>query len=180
MTPLQFVVAECSNHQPDGSCLGMMINDDLSITRGHALPRCLIADGQRCPYFEQCVAPMADTVTEPRHSRSIKEAVMAYQMQHKDGVTTGRLCPQCGLPIDARQRMCRECADKRRKSTFRESQARTRKQRGQMSTVNGKNSPKPPMNQGGNFGNSRNAIEDSHPPQNHPLTVEAGAAEVAA
>jgi hypothetical protein len=163
---------ECSNHQPDGSCLGMMINDDLSITRGHALPRCLIADNKRCPFFEECVAPMVRNVTDPRRNRALKEAVMIYQMQHKNAVTTGRRCPECGLPIEARQRLCRECADKRRKATYRSHKSKTRKQGGHMSTVNGKNDPKTPMKEGGNFGISQNAIEDSHPPQIGTLTVD--------
>ena len=39
MTPLQFAVAECANHQPDGSCAGVMINRDLSMSRASPLPR---------------------------------------------------------------------------------------------------------------------------------------------
>jgi hypothetical protein len=31
MTPLQAAKAHCANHLPDGSCLGIYYNDDLSV-----------------------------------------------------------------------------------------------------------------------------------------------------
>lgn len=173
MTPLQFVIAECSNHQSDGSCLGMMINTDLSITRGHALPRCLVADGQRCPYFEECVAPMADMVTDPRRSRVIKEAVMLYQMQHKDAVTTGRRCPSCGLPIQKGKQFCVECSAKKRKASNRLAQDRRRKQRVLLSAEVPKKNPKPPMISGGKNAVLQNPILDSHPPQHGQTSADA-------
>jgi hypothetical protein len=69
MTPLQAAKAHCANYQPDGSCLGIYYNDDLSVdwSRYRPLPKCAIASCQACPYFEQIVLPQvdrADTTTK--------------------------------------------------------------------------------------------------------------------
>ena len=85
MTPLQFAREECANHQPDGSCLGAWINEDLSITRGDPKPRCLLAEGKRCRYFEECVAPMARMVNDPRRATALRDAVTQYYVALDQG-----------------------------------------------------------------------------------------------
>src|ERR1700736_2604402 len=59
MTPLQAAKAHCANYQPDGSCLGIYYNDDLSIDwqRYAPRPRCLLADCGQCSYFEEIILP---------------------------------------------------------------------------------------------------------------------------
>jgi len=57
MTARQFAREECANAQHDGSCLGVAIEADLSMRRCRPLPACLLAEGKRCSYFEECVAP---------------------------------------------------------------------------------------------------------------------------
>ena len=82
MTPLQLVQAECANHEHNGSCLGAHIGDKGEITYCSPKPRCVLSAGERCAYFEECVAPMADMVKEPRRAKAIQEAVRSYRMTH--------------------------------------------------------------------------------------------------
>ncbi len=90
MTPLQFAREECANHQPDGSCLGAWINEDLSIARSAPKPRCLLGGGERCRYFEACVAPMARMVSDPRRAVALSEAVSLYHLTAKRAAETNR------------------------------------------------------------------------------------------
>ena len=130
MTPMQLVRDECANHQPDGSCLGVMINEDLSMTRAAPKPRCLLAEGKRCPYFEACVAPMADMASDPRRAADLLEAVAEYRRITKQGLELTRQCPDCDGPMRKGKQYCRKYADRRRKASNREAQARTRQGRG--------------------------------------------------
>ena len=86
MNPMQFVREECANHR-DGRCVGARINADLSITRCAPRERCRIADGERCRYFEECVAPMADMVSDKKRAFALREAVMQYQAALARGKT---------------------------------------------------------------------------------------------
>ena len=174
MTPLQFVAADCANHEPDGSCLGIMIAPDLSMRVCRPLPRCLIADGKRCQYFEDCMVPMADWTTDPRLAASRQVAVAEYRAITNQKTQKSRPCPDCGESMPPRKRCCPACAIKRRRATFRRSWHAQPQPQGTASTVKPKYTPKSPMISGGIFPVSQNAIEDSHPPQIAPLTVEGG------
>ena len=58
MTEKQWVVKECANWLPDGTCLGIKIRDDLSqVVTEQAGKRCLVVQGERCEYFDACVVP---------------------------------------------------------------------------------------------------------------------------
>ena len=62
MTPLQFAREECANHQPDGSCLGAWINEDLSITRGEPPVIDMVPDtAETLPATASAPAPTGDT-----------------------------------------------------------------------------------------------------------------------
>ena len=91
MTPMQFVREECANHR-DGRCVGAMINEDLSVTRCAPRERCRIADGERCRYFEECIAPMADMASDRKRAFALREAVMQYQAALARGKTADP-CP---------------------------------------------------------------------------------------
>jgi hypothetical protein len=119
MTPMQLVRDECANHQPDGSCLGVVINEDLSITRAAPKPRCLVAEGKRCPYFEECVAPMADMASDPRRAAGLQEAVAEYRRMTNQKQLRARPCPECGGPLQKGKQYCPKCADRHRKATHR-------------------------------------------------------------
>ena len=116
MTPLQLAAEECANHEHNGACLGVELGDMGQITHCSPKPRCALSAGERCAYFEECVAPMAGMVTEPRRAAAIKAAVYSYHMAHGGVVTQHRRGGQCGsstsqkpqqglcLPLQQRQR----------------------------------------------------------------------------
>ena len=126
MTPMQFVREECANHQSNGSCLGVQIAKDLTMTCAKPLPRCLVADGHRCGYFETCVLPMADIVSDPRRAMEFQEAVAQYRKVTKQGPQITRECPDCGGPLQPRKRLCPTCAQKRQKDYHREVMRKAR------------------------------------------------------
>ena len=126
MTPLQFAREECANHQPNGSCLGVQISKDLTMTCAKPLPRCLVADGQCCDYFEACVLPMANIVTEPHRAKELRQAASEYRRVSELTLENTRPCPDCGEPLQPRKRLCPICADKRQKNATREAMRKAR------------------------------------------------------
>lgn len=124
MTPLQLAHAECANWN-NGACDGMRFDDNLAPLPGKALPKCLLASGQRCDYFEECVLPMAAMVSDPARAKAYLAAAADYKFQHHIS-GHARRCPDCGGPLPARKKFCADCAAKRRRNTFRESQSRIR------------------------------------------------------
>ncbi len=119
MTPLQFAREECANYQPDGSCMGAVIEDDLTMRRGRPLPKCALGDGNRCVYFEETVAPMAGMVADSRRAVQMQEAVRAYHAMTHQNAKPARACPDCGQPMPPRKRFCPVCSRKRRQATHR-------------------------------------------------------------
>lgn len=119
MTPFQLAADECANYQPGGACLGVMINDDLSLSGFGPAPRCLVADGRRCQYFEDCVAPMADMATDPRRAAQLQAAMAEYRRVTGQKAPSVRPCPDCAGPCLPRKRYCPACAHRRRKETKR-------------------------------------------------------------
>lgn len=172
MTPLQFVTAECANHQPDGTCAGVMIAPDLSMPRATPRPRCLIAEGKRCTYFEQCVAPMVGWTSDPRRKAGFLAAIAEYRRVTKQGEDLTRRCPDCGGAMRKGNRYCPKCADARRKATYRGQKQRLRQTAVHMSTVVAENAPKTPMNQGGIWAVLPNPIGMCHHPRNGATTVD--------
>lgn len=95
MTPLQLTAEECANHERNGACIGVELGDSGRITHCSPKPRCALSAGERCAYFEECVAPMAGMATEPRRAAEIKAAVYSYHMTHADVVAQHRRGGQC-------------------------------------------------------------------------------------
>jgi len=135
MTALQIAYAECANWRKDGKgCLGAIIDDDLQIRRCYPRAKCVLGTpGERCLYFEECVAPMARSIYDPPRREQFEAAVRDYRLAAKLPCAEERRCPMCGRPMEARQRFCRLCAAARRKETKRLSMARARSQCGQLS-----------------------------------------------
>ena len=123
MTPLQFVREECANHQPDGSCTGVGV---FPFEKMDAKPRCLVSQSNRCLYFEECVAPMADMVSDPRRAAALQGALAEYRRMTKQAEAQTRRCPDCGGPCQTRKRYCPTCALKRRKMSTRRAVSRLR------------------------------------------------------
>jgi hypothetical protein len=123
---MQFVREECANHQPNGSCLGVQIAKDLTMTCAKPLPRCLVATGQRCGYFEACVLPLADIVTEPRRAKELRLAATEYRRVTEQTLENIRPCPDCGEPLQPRKKLCPVCAQKRQQDYHREAMRKKR------------------------------------------------------
>ena len=177
MTPLQLAQTECANFDTHGACLGSQIDDTGKITHCNPKPRCVLGVGERCPYFEACIAPLAGMVRDPRRAMAIQQAVHAYRMAHVGATGTARKCPDCGGAITRRKRYCVNCAKQRRKATYRDHKHATRRTSVAMSTVKPKTHPKSLGNSHGFRASCRNQYEDSHPPQNDPLTVDIRSSE---
>lgn len=121
MTALQIAYAECANWRKDGKgCLGAVIDDDLQIRRCKARERCVLSEpGKRCPYFEECVAPMAPSIENPARRAAFEAAVRAYRLAAELPCADERPCPMCGRAMEPRQRFCEVCAAARRKASNR-------------------------------------------------------------
>jgi hypothetical protein len=169
---MQLVRENCANYQSDGSCLGAMIEEGLSLRRGTPQPRCLVADARRCPYYEACVAPLADMAGDPRRAAALQEAVAGYRQITHQKAPKARPCPDCGRPIQKGRHYCPRCADARRKASNRTAQSRRRDSAVAMSAEVQKNSASFPEKTGLFFAVSQNAIEDSDPPQNDPTSAD--------
>src|SRR5439155_12852587 len=87
MTPLQAAKEHCANWNC-GACLGMYYNNDLSVDWSRYSPRsrCVLADGKRCPYFEEVIIPMRmsrDTAQAKTRAEKKDAAVEAYLRLHQ-------------------------------------------------------------------------------------------------
>ncbi len=135
----------CVNFCSDGTCLGTGV--DL-LTACHfrwqkAGSRCLLALGQRCPYFEESVLPMEKrgerdwpTFTQ---GKTFREAAQLYREAFPETVVVQpitRRCPDCGKHrIEPRKRYCAKCRIRRRKVTDTAKKRRWRNKGGQCPPV---------------------------------------------
>lgn len=118
MSPLQIATAHCANHQPNGSCLGVMFGDDLRIICCRPKPKCLLTTrGVRCRYFEECLVPMARAIAQENYRLDFEDGIRQYQAATAPGepFKLTRRCPDCGVELDdPKQRLCGKCAATRR------------------------------------------------------------------
>ena len=121
MTALQIAYAECANWRKDGKgCLGAIIEDDLQIRRCKPRERCLLSTpGERCQYFEECVAPMGPGIHDEARRVAFMAAVRDYRLAAKLPCADDRPCPMCGQAMEPRRRFCDVCAAGRRKQSNR-------------------------------------------------------------
>ena len=134
MTGLQLAREHCANWLGNGKgCLGAMIDDDLQIRRCIPKPKCVLGTpGQRCLYFEECLAPMARSMADPRRREEFAQVVRQYRLAAKLPCTDERPCPRCGRAMTPRQRFCRVCAAARNRANQR---TWIEKRRGELSKV---------------------------------------------
>ena len=171
MNPMQFVRDECANHR-DGRCVGAMINEDLSVTRCAPRERCRIADGERCRYFEECVAPMADMASDPRRAVGLQAAVAEYRQITNQKAPKARPCPDCGGPMQKGKQYCPACAGRRRKASNRAAQSHRRRNGDVMSAEVQKYTPSFPGNSTPFSPIPENVMEDGGPPQNNQTSAD--------
>ena len=134
MTVLQIARDHCANWRTDGKgCLGAIIEDDGAIRRCIPKPKCVLSTpGQRCPYFEECVAPMARSIQNPRVREEFTQAVRDYRLATKLPCAQERPCPVCRRAMGPRERFCFACAAQRRRETWRLATKRSRRKSQQL------------------------------------------------
>ena len=117
----------CANWCRGGTCVG--VGFDICAQRYCRITKeggpCLLALGQRCPYFEKSVLPMETrgekdwpTVVQ---GAAFREAARIYHLTFPETVAvqpTTRKCPDCGKHrIGPRKRCCVECRIRRRRAS---------------------------------------------------------------
>jgi hypothetical protein len=135
MTALQIAKEHCANWLHDGKgCLGAIIDDDLQIRRCCPKPKCALGTrGERCRYFEECVAPMGPGIENPRLREDFAGAIRTYRRTAKLPCAAERPCPVCGRPMEPRERFCFACSAARRKESWRLTAERARTKSRQLS-----------------------------------------------
>ena len=130
MTPLKAAKAHCANYQPDGSCLGIYYNDDLSVDRSRYRPceKCLLAEGKRCDYFEEIIVPMriSRETAEAKTQADKKEGAVNTYLKLQELIPSKkeakRMCLQCRrIEIEGIARFCEKCALRRKLASTRRS-----------------------------------------------------------
>lgn len=140
MKPLQLAKNYCANFQHDGSCLGAIIDDDLSMRHALPLPRCILGDPiRKCSYFEQCVAPMEQTFKAifagprsewPKDDRDraafpglvsrVSEAMHEYRIKTGSVFSAKRICPECReRTVEPNKQFCVTCREAKAKEVTR-------------------------------------------------------------
>jgi hypothetical protein len=127
VTPFQVAKAECANCDSAGNCAGVGIADDLSCYMFRRPGKCWLAldeQGQikRCPYFEDCVAPLANkraqadsTQDQRKAAARLAEGVRKYEMAVLPAQTTKYAkCKDCKSNVIAPKRLCPKCAKRRK------------------------------------------------------------------
>jgi len=134
MTPSQAAKEHCDNYDK-GSCLGMYYNDDLSVDWSRHCPRakCLLAENQRCGYFEEIIVPMRMSRETPEaKARADKKdaAVKTYLQWHNlisAKTSFKRMCMDCRrVEVEGRARFCHKCARRRKRQSYRLSKRQSR------------------------------------------------------
>jgi hypothetical protein len=127
MTPLQAAKAHCANYQPDGSCLGIYYNDDLSVdwSRYEPKPKCVLHDMcDACPYFEGTVLPQMPASVSIAYVRTLPEGTITSV---KNNQHVKRRCPVCRKRfLEPHKQYCRICAKERKRASYRDSKRQSR------------------------------------------------------
>jgi hypothetical protein len=135
VTPLQAAKEHCANYQRNGSCLGIYYNNDLSVDRSRYRPcaNCLLAQGKRCGYFEEVIAPMTmsrETAEAKMRADKKDSAVKTYLKSHNlvsSKTHAKRMCLDCRkVQVEGRARFCHKCAERRKRRAYRLSKRRSR------------------------------------------------------
>ena len=114
-----YAKANCANWTADGGC-----HDNESVTfTDDGMPRigtgqCRLAEGRSCDYFRTAILSAGDC---PQRIRQ-EYARIDQQAQVKDR----RRCPECGAELPPRRRLCKKCAQKHRRDSYRKKRQKER------------------------------------------------------
>ena len=91
MTAHELARQECEKYRSDGTCP----RDNVTIRDGvmhfAPYPRCNLALGKPCQYFEESLLPWAETTTDKRREMELRKAKNQYEeMKHEYERTVGR------------------------------------------------------------------------------------------
>lgn len=130
-TPLQFAREQCANFENGGSCAGIGINDDGRLYIFGKKPACLLANKERCQYFEDCVLPLHPDMQNAKgqvFAKHLAEARRLYSLTVPGfSRNPGRKCIACNRrEVEPHKRLCYQCAEKRKKASKLESQRKLR------------------------------------------------------
>lgn len=92
MTSTQLAREECSNFNPDGTCLGMDINKDGSMKPlwDKSPKRCVILDAMECRFYEECVLAGIPAISSEKKANEWQEAADEYNQRRKHEPELGR------------------------------------------------------------------------------------------
>ena len=131
MTALQVAKAECDNCDSIGNCSGIGIrkepNGNIKLYRFRDEGRCwLVPDAEgkieRCPHFEECIAPLtqsrgraAVTHEQKRAAAKLAKGVLAYEKAVMPMPKAKHAkCKGCQQNVIAPKRFCTNCAKRRK------------------------------------------------------------------
>jgi len=127
-TPLKAAKKHCANYQPDGSCLGIALRDDLSMYRfrGENLP-CVFSQGQceACPYFEETVLPQVSGIVAVEYRKSLPTTLAADARPQRSARKRCRVCKK--REVGPRQKYCPSCARNSKRKSNRQHISRKRR-----------------------------------------------------
>lgn len=126
MTPLQWAKAECANYTQSGGCAGIGIHDDGTLFGFGSKPKCVLASGLRCIYFEECVLPMgietntAQGIIRDKHRNEARKLYRQSLPHALPEMSVHRICPVCNKrELEKGQRLCSDCKVERRREANR-------------------------------------------------------------
>ena len=80
MKATQLARTECANYEPNGTCTWLSIEPlGNSLVMPCAGKKCLIGNGEKCGYFQECVLGLARVVKDPKLLREISEAALEHE-----------------------------------------------------------------------------------------------------
>ena len=87
---------------------------------------CYVLEGQRCSWFEKAVLPTAKQIGLLQHivTAYSKKVGLSGELDHLCTYENVRVCPDCGGPLQPKQRYCDTCTMRRRKQTYRRSRSK--------------------------------------------------------
>ncbi len=96
---------------------------------GDPKPKCVLGTpGERCLYFEECVAPMWPSIYNEAYRVAFMAAMRDYRLAARLPCAEERPCPTCGRPMEPKQRFCEVCAAERRRNSTRRAMKVSRSQ----------------------------------------------------
>ena len=145
MTPHQLANKFCANFDSVG-CAGLGILDSGQTVRLWPRRRTCTITQRKCAYFETCVAPHVRNMESGPSRDSWMQAINLYLRRlpaeqrpsaktaifgmgpdgRLEDLTSSRKCPECGKPMEARQRLCGICAKFKQREASRLGHAKAR------------------------------------------------------